>query len=298
MAGKVLVVDNDASTRHQTIATLLPAGYQLAVSEDPLEAANTALLEQPDLVLLGNSMTHEAGLAIVGRLFSAPGTAPLPVVIIANSAEAQFAAERAGARTVIPGPVAPADLLAVIAANIDSPGALPQAPASLLNDEQRLAAVAAIRADFAGDESLDQFTRLASEMLQVPVSTISLIEKDRQVWASQVGVAEPWASEGGTSLEYSYCQYAVTSRAPLRIDDASTHPLVADSPAIGEMNVVSYLGIPLIMADDQAVGTLCAIDSTPRHWTDREESILNDLAGILTTQLNAMASGSGRHLAQ
>lgn len=144
---------------------------------------------------------------------------------------------------------------------------------------------------------LDRFTELASKLVQVPVSTITLIDRDRQVYASHVGVGEPWASVGHAPLEYSYCQYAVTSRQPLRIDDATQHPLVRESPAITEMNAVTYVGIPLIMDDDQAVGTLCAVDSRPRHWTDHEVGILGDLADILTARLNSTRRNPGRHIA-
>ncbi|MDP9027107.1 MAG: GAF domain-containing protein, partial [Actinomycetota bacterium] len=168
-------------------------------------------------------------------------------------------------------------------------------PESVLTDADRLAAVEALRPELSEQEGLDRFTLLASKILEVPVSTITLIDRDRQIFASQVGVSEPWASAGEVSLEYSYCQYAVTSREPLRIDDANRHPLVQGSPAIDEMNVVSYLGIPLITDDDQAVGSLCAIDSRPRHWTDHEVSILNDLAEILLAQLNATRRTPGRH---
>lgn len=297
MPGKILVVDSDATTRHQTIAALLPAGYQLAVAEDPLEASNTAVLESPDLVLLGDSMVFESGLAIVGRLFSAPSTAPLPVLIVANTPEKQAAAERSGARAVIAGPVSAQGLLAFVAEHIDVPGPLAQAPAALLNDSERLAAVAAIRADLSGETNLTRFTQLASEMLEVPVSTITLVDQDEQVFVNAVGIGDNGGSSDSSPLEYSYCQFAVTSRAPLRISDAKTHPLVENIPSLGTLDVASYLGIPLIMANDQAVGTLCVIDTEPRDWTDDEVSILNDLAGILTAQLNSIVGTSGRHSA-
>jgi GAF domain-containing protein len=57
----------------------------------------------------------------------------------------------------------------------------------------------------------------------------------------------------------------------------------------------SYVGIPLMMGGTQAVGTLCAIDTAPRHWSDDEVAILNDLAEILTTQLETATAGQGRH---
>jgi CheY-like chemotaxis protein len=273
------------------------AGYEVSLAEDSLEAMNLAIAESPELVLIADSIASTSGLALVGRLFSSAETAEIPVLVVADEEATRVAADRAGARAVIAGPVAAPDLLAAIAAGISAPGALSQAPDSVLSDAERLAAVDALRPGGTERESLDRFTALASEMLNVPVSTITLIDRDRQVFASQVGVAEPWASRGETPLDYSYCQYAVTSREPLRIDDASRHPLVRDSPARTEMQVVSYLGIPIITADDQAIGTLCAIDSQPREWTDREVGILNTLAGILTDHFNTVRGNRGRHSA-
>jgi len=297
MGGKVLVVDSDFATRMKAIGALMGAGYEVSVAEDSWEARDVAANESPDLVLLGDSMVVSDGLVLVGRLFSAAATADIPVLVVANTAEGQLAADKAGARAVIPGPASAGDLVGAVAAHIDSPGALPHAPFSVLNDLDRLAAVDALRSDTSGQADLDRFTMLAAKMLHVPASTITLLDRDRQIFASQVGLSEPWASTKETPLEYSYCQYAVTSRLPLRIDDANLHPLVQGSLTTTEMDVVSYLGIPLITDDDQAVGTLCVVDTRARQWTDHDESILNDLAQILTAQLNSTRRGLGRHSA-
>jgi GAF domain-containing protein len=174
-------------------------------------------------------------------------------------------------------------------------GPLPGAPKSVLEDPDRLAAVNALRPGPGGNPDLDQFTELAAKMLDVPVSVITLIDEDHQLYASQTGVAPAGTALGETSLEYSFCQFAITSREPLRIDDATTHPLVSSNPAVDTRNMKAYVGIPLIVGGDQAVGTLCAIDSTPRHWSDHEVDVLNDLAEILTAQLDSTLAGSGRH---
>lgn len=297
MTGKVLLVDSDFATRMPAIGALMGAGYEVNIVEDSLEAARVAASESPDLVLIGDSMVRTASLVLIGRLFSSAATAKVPVLVVANTPEGQLAADQAGARAVIGGPATAADLLEAVSAHIDSPGALPLAPASVLNDEQRLAAVRALLPDGSPQASLDRFTKLASKMLQVPTSMITLIDQDRQIFASQVGLGEPWATVGETPLEYSYCQFAVTSREPLRIDDASTHPLVQDNPTTTAMGPVSYLGIPLITSDDHAVGTLCVFDPELRHWTDHEVAVLNDLAEILTDQFNTSRRGAGRHSA-
>ena len=297
MSARVLIVDSDFTTRMRAIGALMGAGYEVSIAEDPVEAATLAANESPQLVLIGDSMARSSGLVLVGRLFSTAETAAVPVLVVADTAHGRLAADQAGARLVIPGPATDAELIAAVAAHVNAPGALPGAPRTVLEDDRRVAAVTALRTHPVAQHRLDRFTRLAAKILQVPVSTITLVDRNRQVYASQVGVAEPWASRGEVPLEYSYCQFAVASREPLRIDDAPRHPLVQNSPAISEMGVVAYLGIPLITADDQAVGSLCAIDSRPRQWTELEVSILNDLAEILADELDAPSRSGGRHSA-
>lgn len=232
MARKVLVVDSDFRTRMQAISAVMSAGYQANIAESTMEAVAAAASDRPDLVLIGDSLTGPSGLALVGRLFSDPATADLPVLVVADSPDARTAAEKAGARGVLNGPVTASELLAAIAAHIETPGPIAGAPASVLSDAHRLAAVDALRSSWREQDGLDRFAALASQMLAAPVSTVSLIDSERQLFASQLGMSEPWASAGEIPLEYSYCQFAVTSRQPLRINNATVHPLVQGSPAV------------------------------------------------------------------
>ena len=104
-------------------------------------------------------------------------------------------------------------------------------------------------------------------MLHAPVALVSLVDRDRQFFKSCLGLPEPWASERGSPLSHSFCQHAVASREPLLVTDAREHPVLRDNLAIRDMGVIAYAGIPLIDADGYALGTLCVIDSQPRHWT-------------------------------
>lgn len=295
MTQKILVVDSDSITRQSAMIALIPAGYEMSICEDAFTAVHVAREEQPDLIVLADSMANPDALTLVGRLFCTSETAAIPVVVIANTPEGQEAADRAGARAVLQGPPDTLRFLSFVEKSLQIAGPLPGAPRSVLDDPDRLAAVNALRPGADGDPDLDRFTQLAAKMLQVPVSVITLIDKDRQLYASQTGVAPPGTDLGETSLEMSFCQFAVTSRAPLIIDDASTHPLVSANPAVNTHNMKSYVGIPLMMGGEQPVGTLCAIDAAPRHWSEHEVAILNDLAVILTSQLDSAAASQGRH---
>ena len=143
--------------------------------------------------------------------------------------------------------------------------------------------------------SFDRLARLAAHVLNAPVALVSLVDADRQFFKSCLGLPEPWASERQSPLSHSFCQHAVASREPLLVDDAREHELLRDNLAIRDMGVVAYAGIPLIDPDGYALGTLCVIDSRPRHWTTHQVQLLSDLAASVVTEITlARAVTQGR----
>src|SRR5215217_4164804 len=134
-------------------------------------------------------------------------------------------------------------------------------------DAERLAALHGTGLmDSDPDERFDGLARVAAKALHAPIALVSLVDKDRQFFKSCIGLKEPWASRRGTPLSHSFCQHAVATRRPLIVDDAREDPALRDNPAIRDLDVVAYAGIPLIGADGHALGTLCVIDDRPRHW--------------------------------
>jgi GAF domain-containing protein len=131
----------------------------------------------------------------------------------------------------------------------------------------------------------DRLARLAAHVLNAPVALVSLVDSDRQFFKSCLGLPEPWASAREAPLTHSFCQHAVASREPLLVDDAREHPLLRDNLAIRDMGVIAYAGFPLIDADGHALGTLCVIDSQPRHWTTHQVQLLGDLAASVVTEI-------------
>ena len=140
--------------------------------------------------------------------------------------------------------------------------------------------------------SFDRHARLAAEVLNAPVALVSLVDADRQFFKSCLGLPEPWASRREAPLTHSFCQHAVESREPLIVDDAREHELLRDNLAIRDMGVVAYAGIPLIDEDGHALGTLCVIDSQPRHWSTHQVQLLSDLAASVVTEIALARSPS------
>jgi hypothetical protein len=144
------------------------------------------------------------------------------------------------------------------------------------------------------DPAFDRHARLAAQVLNAPVALVSLVGADRQFFKSCLGLPEPWAAKRGTPLSHSFCQHAVASRLPLIVDDAREHELLRDNLAIRDMGVVAYAGIPLIDADENALGTLCVIDSRPRHWTTHQVQLLEDLAASVVTEISLARQARAR----
>lgn len=74
-------------------------------------------------------------------------------------------------------------------------------------------------------------------------------------------------------------------RAPVIDPDARQDPRFIDNLAIRDLGVIAYLGMPLITAEGEAVGTLCVIDHEPRIWTQDEISLVNDIAAAVVTEI-------------
>lgn len=134
--------------------------------------------------------------------------------------------------------------------------------------------------DSPPEEAFDRITRLASRVLATPVALVSLVTEQRHFLKSAVGFAEPWASKREIPLSHSFCQYAVRTGEPLIINDARAHPFLRDNPAIEDMAIVAYAGMPLKNKDDLTVGVFCVVDHVPREWSVESQSILREFADL------------------
>jgi DNA-binding transcriptional MerR regulator len=162
-----------------------------------------------------------------------------------------------------------------------------------LDDPTRVEEIRRVATTRAGDQEIfDRLTTLVTSLLDVPVSLISVVEPDRQLFASCVGLEAPWSETRETPLSHSFCQHAVLSQKPLVIEDARSHPLVRDNLAIRDLKVVAYLGIPLTTSSGHTIGSFCAIDSKPRAWSERDLRVLADLAATVMAYMEARASAA------
>ena len=149
----------------------------------------------------------------------------------------------------------------------------------MLHDEvEELARVEALRGtgllDTPSELEFDEIVQLAAEICATPISLVSLVDSQRQWFKAVLGL-----SARETPRDVSFCSHAIRQPGLFIVEDAtkdirfSANALVTGDPAIR-----FYAGMPLETPDGHAIGTLCVIDTVPRHLTDRQERALIVLA--------------------
>jgi formate hydrogenlyase transcriptional activator len=139
--------------------------------------------------------------------------------------------------------------------------------------------------DSPPEEAFDRLTRLASAVLHAPVAAVSLVDGDRQFFKSQCGMTGLMASTRQTPLTHSFCKFAVASREPLIVSDARLDPNFVQHPAVSELGLVAYAGIPLISSQGHALGAFCVVDGQPHDWTEEDIEVLRGLATATISEI-------------
>jgi GAF domain-containing protein len=103
---------------------------------------------------------------------------------------------------------------------------------------------------------------LATELLQVPAGLITRIDgSEIEVFLSSRSKGNPYPEGYITQYPDSgfYCEWVAKNRRPMLIPDARKDPQWKDNAAVA-INMVSYLGMPIMRPDGEVFGTICFLD--------------------------------------
>ncbi|MBV8034199.1 GAF domain-containing protein [Roseateles sp.] len=152
------------------------------------------------------------------------------------------------------------------------------------NDAERLRALRELLIlDTPPEERFDHFVEFAASEFDVPIALICLVDSDRQWFKASVGLE---ACE--TSREVSFCGHTIVQRELFEVPDATRDPRFADNPLVaGAPFIRFYIGAPLTLACGATIGTLCLIDTRPRHLDALDRRILCTLRDLVVAELGA-----------
>lgn len=141
--------------------------------------------------------------------------------------------------------------------------------------------------DMAADQTRDltrQFdglARLAAAVCGAPVGLISLVGEHEQRFLGAFGLEPPWSELRATPRDYSICQHVASTGTPVVMDDTRDDDRLTGAtggPAVTELGVAAYLGVPLRTPDGKVVGAVCALDRAPRAWTPEQVATVQEVA--------------------
>ena len=149
------------------------------------------------------------------------------------------------------------------------------------NEGARLAALRNLHLlDTPPSQAFDRITRMASRLLRVPISSISLLDSDRLYFKSSVGFDLMEAPR-----EHAPCNWTICSDTVYTVPDMLADNRFSHTPMVRQGGIRSYAGAPLITRTGYSVGTLCVMDRQPRAFDAADIDVLVDLAEMVLAQI-------------
>ncbi len=136
--------------------------------------------------------------------------------------------------------------------------------------------------DSIQESAFDELTQLAAQICGTSMAAISLVDQDRQWFKSKIGLDVQEAPR-----EIAFCAHAILRKDEImEIPDAQLDQRFADNILVThDPHIRFYAGAPLVAHENQALGTLCVLDSEPRTLTADQTAALQTLSRNVVAQL-------------
>ncbi|MFB9721428.1 PP2C family protein-serine/threonine phosphatase [Planobispora longispora] len=137
--------------------------------------------------------------------------------------------------------------------------------------------------DAPGDGALERVTSLAARIFRAPVATVTVVDGERVRCGAAHGLpAQAFQGTRATSL----CARAVEHGGVLVIPDTLADPRAAADPLVsGGPGVRFYAAAPITAPDGHRLGSVNVMDTRPRQADAEELDALQDLAALVTGEL-------------
>ncbi|MFX1487202.1 MAG: GAF domain-containing protein [Promethearchaeota archaeon] len=128
---------------------------------------------------------------------------------------------------------------------------------------------------------------ILADLLGIPSALIMrLVETDIEVFVSSKSQGNPYNPGNrehflGSGL---YCETVIGSNDKLLVPNALKNEKWKNNPDI-KLNMISYLGFPILFPDGRPFGTICVLDNKENAYSDTYENLIINFRDIIQSQL-------------
>lgn len=128
---------------------------------------------------------------------------------------------------------------------------------------------------------------LVAKLIGIPAALIMrIVESDIEVFVSSQSLGNPYKPGDhehflGSGL---YCETVINTNSKLIVPNALVDEKWKNNPDI-KLNMISYLGFPILLPNGNPFGTICVLDSQENFYSETQEDLLRSFREVIQYQL-------------
>ncbi|SDU68050.1 GAF domain-containing protein, partial [Desulfobacula phenolica] len=128
---------------------------------------------------------------------------------------------------------------------------------------------------------------IMAELIKIPAALIMrLVESDIEVFISSQSEGNPYHPGDhecflGSGL---YCETVINTNDKLLIPNALSDEKWKNNPDV-KLNMISYLGFPILLPDGKPFGTICVLDNKENSYSETYKNLIINFREIIQSQL-------------
>ncbi|MFA7382439.1 MAG: GAF domain-containing protein [Desulfurivibrionaceae bacterium] len=132
-----------------------------------------------------------------------------------------------------------------------------------------------------------EIVNILAEMLEIPAALIMrYVDPSIEVFLASNSEGNPYHPGDKETVFGSglYCERVLTTKDKLLVPDALADKHWKNNPDI-KLDMISYLGFPILLPSKEPFGTICVLDTKPNHYSETTEKLILKFRTILESQL-------------
>jgi transcriptional regulator with GAF, ATPase, and Fis domain len=136
-------------------------------------------------------------------------------------------------------------------------------------------------------ESWQEISDILADLIGIPAALIMrFTDPDIEVFVSSNSEGNPYSPRDKEKLLGSglYCETVIKTSDRLLVDDALSDENWKNNPDV-DLNMISYLGYPILYPDKKPFGTICILDSKANRHSETIEKLMLKFRHLIESHL-------------